>query len=158
MGWVINAVPLVTLPWEWAGMHSTGGWVVPGPVWLGAKNLILPGFDPQISQPIQNHCANCYLSQQKLDVSNMSSCAFWSIYVAFLVASIPQKYTFILWCIHVIIVAIEIQQCIPFILLLTYVYSQQYKTVIFFTEMQKWVCIVFKLQNNLYCSQLYKNT
>jgi len=26
-------------PWESPGTHYTGGWVAPGPVWMGAKNL-----------------------------------------------------------------------------------------------------------------------
>jgi hypothetical protein len=39
------------------------GWA-PGPVWMGAKNLPPPGFDPWPVQPVVNHCTDCAVLAQ----------------------------------------------------------------------------------------------
>jgi len=39
MPWVVNVTPRPLYPWERPGTHCTGGWVGPGPVWMGAENL-----------------------------------------------------------------------------------------------------------------------
>jgi hypothetical protein len=46
-------------PRETRGTHRTGGWVGPGPVWIGAENLPPPGFDPRIFQPVASRCNDC---------------------------------------------------------------------------------------------------
>ena len=34
------------------------GWA-PEPIWKGAENLALPGFDPQTVQPVASRCTDC---------------------------------------------------------------------------------------------------
>jgi len=38
-GWVVSATPRPLYPWERPGTHCIGGWLGPGPVWMGAENL-----------------------------------------------------------------------------------------------------------------------
>ena len=44
MGWVVNATPQPLYPRERRDTHCTGGWVGPGPVWIGAENLAPTGI------------------------------------------------------------------------------------------------------------------
>jgi len=53
---VLRAVVLKLLVWCGAELHiivQEDGWV-PGPVWTGAENLALPGFDPRTVQPVDS--------------------------------------------------------------------------------------------------------
>jgi len=44
------------------GVHCTGGWVDPEPVWADAENLPPPGFNPWIAQPLASHYTNYTIS------------------------------------------------------------------------------------------------
>jgi len=41
LGWVVNATLRPLYRREIPGTHSIGGWVTPGPVWMGAVNIAL---------------------------------------------------------------------------------------------------------------------
>jgi hypothetical protein len=43
-GWVVNVTTRPLYSRERHGTHCIGGWVAPGPVWTGAKNLAPNGI------------------------------------------------------------------------------------------------------------------
>jgi len=52
------------MPWwlypgnDLAAIVKEDGWA-PGPIWMGAENSPLLGFDPQTFQPVANRYTNC---------------------------------------------------------------------------------------------------
>jgi hypothetical protein len=49
-GCVVSITPRPSLTRERPGTHCTGAGWTPEPVWIGAENLVPPGFDPRTFQ------------------------------------------------------------------------------------------------------------
>jgi len=71
-GKVVNATYQLLYPWESDPVSTVQeAECAPGPVWMGAENLMPPGFDPQTVQLI----ASCY-SDYAILVHSFNLCSF----------------------------------------------------------------------------------